>query len=227
MTELENKKLLRAALKRFGLGIALLGLFLFLSAGDIGFWNAWAYIVAFALCIGSFGVYLYKNDKELLKKRLNTKEKEEGQKAYTFLGGISLVAAFAGCGLDYRFGWSHVPAVVSVIALVFMLSGFLLFAVTLAQNSYASRVVEIQSGQKVIDTGVYSVVRHPMYVAAIMLFLSSPVVLGSWYAVIPVLLYIGGIVLRIVNEEKLLRGGLPGYEEYTIKVKYRLIPLVW
>ena len=227
MTEIENKKLLRAALTRFCLGLAVVGLFLFLCAGSIAYWNAWFFITAFGLSVGSFGAYLYKNDKELLQKRLNTQEKEEGQKAYTILGGVSLAAAFAGSGLDHRFGWSSVSVTFTVAALIVMLAGFALFAVTLAQNSYASRVVEIQRGQRVIDTGVYSVVRHPMYVAAILLFLASPVVLGSWYAVIPVLIYIAGIVLRIINEEKLLRDGLPGYSEYTKKVKYRLIPFIW
>jgi protein-S-isoprenylcysteine O-methyltransferase Ste14 len=227
MTDNDNRKLLCAALVRFVLGIAVVGLFLFLMAGNLGYWNAWLYIAAMAVSIGAFGVYLYKNDKELLQKRLKTKEKEDAQKAYTVLGGVSLVAAFVGCGLDYRFGWSSVPAVAVAIAMVAMLAGYLLFAVTLAQNSYASRVVEVQSGQKVIDTGVYAVVRHPMYVAAILLFLSSPVVLGSWYSAIPVVIYIAGIVLRIKNEEKVLRDGLPGYSEYMMKVRYRLIPLVW
>ena len=204
-----------------------MGSFLFLCGGDFGYWNAWVYIAAFAVCIFSFGVYLYTTDKELLEKRLNTKESESAQKAYTLSAGLSFIVTFGVCGLDYRFGWSNISFAIIIIALVIMLVGFALFVITLMYNRFASRVVEIQSGQKVIDTGVYAVVRHPMYTAAVTMFFASPVVLGSWWAIIPMLIFCVGIVFRILNEEKVLRDGLDGYSEYIKKVRYRLIPFIW
>ena len=222
-----NKKLLLSALTKFCLGISILGLFLFLCAGDIHYWNAWLYLAAFAVSIFLFGVYLYSNDKGLLQKRLNSKEKEREQDVYTYAAGISLFSLFGVSGLDYRFGWSPVPVVAVVIALIIMLAGYGLFIVTMAQNSFASRIVEIQDGQKVIDTGVYSVVRHPMYTAALTLFFASPVVLGSYYALIPMAFFLTGIIFRIRNEEKVLCKDLEGYSSYKQRVKYRLIPFIW
>ena len=222
-----NKKLIFAALRKFVLGILILGAFLFLSAGDVTYWNAWLFLSAFAICMIFFGIYLYRTDKELLQKRLNSKEKEEEQKAYTYLAGISFLATFGVCGFDYRFAWSNVPLPAVIIALFVMLAGFALFVITLVYNRFASRTVEIQNEQKVIDTGVYSVVRHPMYTAAITMFFASPLVLGSLWAVIPMLLFLAGIIMRIRNEEKVLLNGLDGYAEYMKKVRYRLIPFIW
>ena len=224
---IRDKKLMLAAIKRFVLGIAVLGLFLFLCAGDIRYWNAWLYLAALAVSIFFFGLYLYQKDKELLQKRLDTREKEEEQKAYTFVAALTFLATFGVCGLDYRFGWSRVPLAAVITALVVTLAGFGLFVLTLAQNRFASRIVEVQNGQKVIDTGVYSVVRHPMYTAALVMFFASPVVLGSFYAAIPMVFYLIGIILRIRNEEKVLKRGLEGYARYMEKVKYRLIPFLW
>ena len=223
----QNKKLILAAISKFAIGIAILGAFLFLCGGDLHFWNAWLYLSVFAVSIFFFGLYLYKTDKELLQKRLNAKEKEKEQDVYTFAAGLSFLATFGVCGLDYRYGWSRIPITVVIAALAVMLGGYALFVVTMMQNRFASRVVEIQNEQKVIDTGVYSVVRHPMYTAALTMFFASPVVLGSYYAVIPMLVFLFGIILRIRNEEKILRDGLEGYGSYMKKVKYRLIPLIW
>lgn len=222
-----NRKLLRSALARFGAGIGILGLFLFLCAGDLRYWNAWLYLAVFAVLIFSFGVYLYRNDQELLQKRLNSREKEKEQGVYTYVAGISFLLTFGVCGLDYRFGWSHVPLPAVIGALIIMLAGFGLFVITLMQNSFASRIIEIQDSQKVIDTGVYSVVRHPMYTAALTMFFASPVVLGAWYGLIPMVFFLTGILFRIRNEEKALCEGLEGYSSYTLKVKYRLIPFIW
>lgn len=222
-----GKHLLFSAAKRFGVGIILLGAFLFLCAGDLFFWHAWLYLAALAAAILIFGAYLYTRDRELLQKRLNTKEKEEAQKAYAYITSVSFLATFLVCGLDYRFGWSHVPLAAIITALLVMLAGYGLFVLTLMQNHFASRVVEIQKGQKVIDTGVYAVIRHPMYTAALIMFFASPIVLGSYYAAIPMLFYLVGIVLRIRNEEKVLANGLEGYADYMKKVKYRLVPFVW
>ena len=224
---MDSKKLMFSAITKFVIGIVVLGAFLFIAGGDFRYWNAWLFLAAFSVSIFLFGVYLFTTDKELLQKRLNSKEKEEEQKAYTLAAGRSFLATYGVCGLDYRFGWSRVPLAAVIIALVIMLAGFGLFVLTMTQNRFASRTVEIQSEQKVIDTGVYAVIRHPMYTAAVLMFFASPVVLGSWWAMIPMLIFLMGIIFRIRNEEKILRAGLKGYESYLKKVKYRLIPFVW
>lgn len=223
----DNKKLMLSALSKFILGIGILGLFIFLCAGNIRYWNAWLFLITFAICIFSFGTTLYIKDKELLQKRLNSKEKEKEQDVYTFAAGLSFLGVFGVGGLDYRYGWSLVPVTVVFIALIVMLTGFGMFVLTLMQNRFASRTVEIQDKQRVIDTGVYSVVRHPMYTAALTMFFASPVVLGSYYALIPMVVFLIGIIFRIRNEEKVLCKGLDGYAEYMQKVKYRLIPFIW
>lgn len=222
-----NNKLMLSAIKRFCSGIIILGLFLFICSGDINYWNAWLYIIVLSVSMLSFGTYLYINDKEFLQKRLNTKEKEKEQNAYTFWAGLSFIATFGVCGLDYRFDWSNVSVAVVIIALIIMLAGYGFTVITLMQNRFASRVVEIQNNQKVIDTGVYAIVRHPMYTGAILMFFASPIVLGSYFAAIPMLFFLAAIIFRIKNEEKILREGLEGYENYLQRVKYRLIPFVW
>lgn len=229
----KNNKIIRGkglafdGIKKFTLGIIILGAFLFLCAGSIRYWNVWLYLGALSIAIFGFGIYLYSSDQELLEKRLNSREKEEEQKAYVLFTSLSFLATFAVCGLDYRFGWSHVPLAIVITALIVMLAGFGLFVLTLLQNRFASRTIEIQDKQRVIDTGVYSVVRHPLYTAAIIMFFASPIVLGSFYAINPMLFYLIGIIKRIRNEEKVLRNGLDGYADYLEKVKYRLIPYVW
>ena len=193
----KDRKLMLSAISKLVIGIAILGAFLFLCGGNFQYWNAWLYLSVFALCIFFFGLYLYRTDKELLQKRLNSKEKEKAHDVYTFAAGLSFLATFGTCGLDYRFGWSHVPLAVVIAALTVMLGGYGLFVITMMQNRFASRVVEIQSEHKVIDSGVYSVIRHPMYTAALTMFFASPVVLGSYFAVIPMLIFLFGIIMRI------------------------------
>lgn len=205
----------------------LLDAFLLICAGDFHYWNVRLYLGALFIVLLLFGIYLYRNDQELLEKRLNSKEKEDEQKVYVVITLLSLLSTFTICGLDYRFGWSHVPTAIVFVALAVVLGGFGLFVLTLLQNRFASKTIEIQDKQKVIDTGLYSVIRHPLYTAAIIMFLASPITLGSFYAVIPVLFYIIGIILRIRNEEKVLCNGLEGYTDYLKKVKYRLIPYIW
>lgn len=222
-----DRGLLLSAIRKFGLGMLILGLFLFLCAGDLRYWNGWVFLGAFCVCLLFFGLYLYRNDQALLRKRLNAKEKEPEQRAYTFLASLSFLLTFGLCGFDYRFKWSFLPVAGVFIALVMMIGGFGLFVLTLMQNSFASRTIEIQSGQRVIDTGVYSVVRHPMYTAALLMFFACPFVQGSYYGALPMLLFLLGIVLRIRNEEKVLSVGLEGYAAYREKVKYRLIPFIW
>ena len=223
----QSKRLLVSALSKFVVGLGILGLYLFACAGDMQFWNAWLYLAAFAVCIFSLGAFLYSNDKELLHKRLKSKEKEKEQDIYTYAAGISIFAVFGMSGLDYRLSWSSVPLAAVIIALAAMLAGYGLFVATMIQNRFASRIVEIQDRQKVIETGVYSVIRHPMYTAALTMFFASPIVLGSYYALIPMAIFLTGIVFRIRNEEMVLCNGLDGYAEYMKRIKYRLIPFVW
>ena len=227
MSEITNKKLLLTAISRLIFGIGILGLLLFLCAGDIWYWNAWIYIGTLALAIFCFGAYLFIKDKELLQKRLSAKEKEKKQNIYNATAGLSMLAVFSLSGLDYRFCWSEVPFTAVIAALVFMLLGYGLFVITLIYNRYASRIIEVQDNQKVIDTGVYAFVRHPLYTAAFIMFSASPIVLGSFYAAIPLVLYLAGILFRIKDEEKILREGLEGYTAYCKKVRYRLVPFIW
>ena len=208
-------------------GIAILGVLLLICAGDLHYWNMWLYLGTFFVAILLLGIYLYRNDQELLKKRLNSKENEAEQKSYVFITSLSLFATFTVCGLDYRFGWSHVPIAIVFLALFIMLCGYGLFVLTLLQNRFASKTIEIQDNQRVIDTGIYSVLRHPLYTSAIIMFFASTIVLNSFYAIIPMPFYLIGIILRINNEEKVLCNGLEGYADYMSKVKYRLIPYLW
>jgi protein-S-isoprenylcysteine O-methyltransferase Ste14 len=172
-------------------------------------------------------VHLYRNDPAFLEKRMRTKEKEGTQRKYVILSLPLYIIALLIPGLDYRFGWSRAPLWLSLAALAATIGGYLMFVRVMNQNRYASRVVEIQEGQKLIDTGLYSVVRHPMYLAMIVLYLSASLVLGSYYSLIPMAIFLSTLVIRITNEEKVLLAGLPGYADYTKRVRYRLIPLVW
>jgi protein-S-isoprenylcysteine O-methyltransferase Ste14 len=224
---MNNKKLILYAIAKFVFGIGILGLLLFLSAGDIQYFNAWLFLGALSVCIFVFGVYLYIKDKELLEKRLRSKEKQREQSFYSVVSGVSLLLIFVVSGLDYRLKWSNIPTAIVIAALVIMIFGFLLFVVTLMQNRYASRTIEIQNSQKVIDTGLYSVVRHPMYTSAITMNIAIPIALGSYFSLIPVALFIIGIVSRIKNEEAFLCKELEGYSDYIKRVKYRIIPFVW
>lgn len=220
-------KLLPKILIRVFFAIIFIGVLIFVPAGNIRFLNGWLFISGIFLPMTFTLIYFYTKDPELLEKRMNIKEKEDAQKKYLKLSLILFVAAYIIPGLDYRFHWSEVPMWLVLVALVIMICGYIMFIVVMKQNRYASRVIEIQHEQKLIDTGLYSLVRHPMYTAATILYLSSVLVLGSYYALIPMLLLPFLLALRINNEEKVLIQGLPGYEEYMKRVKYRMIPLIW
>jgi len=172
-------------------------------------------------------IYLIIKDPELLEKRINLKEKEKEQKKYVKLSVLLYIVAYVIPGLDFRFGWSDVPLWLVLVSLVMMLCGYAMFMIVMLQNRYASRVIEIQKEQKLIDTGLYSIVRHPMYLAATILYLASSLVLGSYYTLIPMAILPFLLGYRILNEEKILLKGLPGYEKYKEKVKYRMIPFIW
>jgi protein-S-isoprenylcysteine O-methyltransferase Ste14 len=223
----DKKVLAVKAIIRFILSVLILGCFLFIPAGTFKYLNGWIFLgVIFIPMIFTLIILLIK-DPELLEKRFKTKEKEKEQKLIQKLGIIPIAIGFLLPGFDFRYNWSNVPLWLVILAAVILVVGYILFTIVMRQNSYASRVIEIQQGQKVIDNGLYSVIRHPMYLAGNIIILASPFVLGSYFALIPMVFYPVLIIFRIKNEEQVLRKELNGYEEYLKKVKYKLIPLIW
>lgn len=220
-------KLLLRTLTAFLLGLAITGAMLFLPAGSWHYPGAWLFMALLFIPILIMGVVLLIKNPELLRKRLEMKEREKEQRGVVALSGLLLVGSFIVAGLDFRFGWSHVSSVVVVIASIALLVGYALYAEVLRENVYLSRVVEVQQGQRVIDTGLYGIVRHPMYSAVSLLYLSIPLVLGSWWALLVMSPCVLLLAARIKNEEQVLRQGLTGYIAYTQRVRYRMIPYVW
>lgn len=220
-------KLFFQAIIKFLLGVVLLGALLFVPAGTLHFWQAWLFLGLLFVPMFFAGVVMMVKSPELLKKRLNAKEEEKEQKAVVALSGVMFPAEFLVAGLNRRFGWLHFPLwAVWAGSGVFLLA-YVMFAEVLRENAYLSRTVEVQEDQKVIDTGLYGVVRHPMYAATLFLFLSMGVILDSPLSFLITLFYLPIIAVRMKNEEKVLEEGLPGYREYKAKVKYRVIPFVW
>ena len=220
-------KLLVNALLKFVSGFAAVGLLLFLPAGTLRYWNAWLFSALLFLPMLMVGILLFLKAPELLEKRLNTREQEGTQKAVVALSALIFCLGFVLAGLDFRFGWSHMPTWLVAAAAVLQLLSYGLYAEVMRENAYLSRTVEIQENQKVIDTGLYGVVRHPMYLAVTLLFLTLPLVLGSWPCFVLFLCTPALLVLRIRNEEQVLVRGLPGYTEYQQRVRWRLIPFIW
>lgn len=227
MNTVSRKSLIIRTTLIYVAGLLTVGVLIFLPAGSLKYWNGWLFIAALFIPMLFIMVHLIVKEPDLLVKRLKTREKEKTQKIYLVLSFFVFFAVFILPGLDYRFKWSDVPLAVVVGATILMVAGYLMFFLVMKQNAYASRVIEIQEGQQLIDTGLYSYVRHPMYLAATILYGFAPLVLGSFYALIPYLLIPVLLMIRIKNEEKVLRDGLKGYREYMDKVKYRLIPYVW
>lgn len=220
-------KLLIQACTKFIVGLLLAGLLLFLPAGTFRYWNAWLFIAALFIPMFIAGIVMVFLSPYLLAKRLKAKEDEGAQKQVIALSGLMFITGFIVAGLNFRFGWLAMPAWAVIAATVVFLLAYLLYAEVLRENAYLSRTVEVQEGQKVVDTGVYGIVRHPMYSATLLLFLSIPIILGSMISFVVFLLYPVLIVKRIRNEEEVLERGLEGYSEYKQRVRYRLIPLVW
>lgn len=220
-------KLLFSALIKVTLGILLVGALIFLPAGTLAFAKGWLLmgLLFIPMLIAGF-VMLFKAPK-LLAKRLDAKEKQGDQKLVVAMSGLMFVAGFVVAGLDYRYSWSRMPMAVTVASSVLFLVAYGLYAEVLRENAYLSRTVKVEEGQTVISTGLYGIVRHPMYAATILLFIMMPLVLGSWYAAIIFLAYPVLIVIRLSGEEKLLLKELPGYGHYREKVKYRIIPFIW
>ena len=220
-------KLLFSAIIKFSFGIIFVGLLLFLPAGTIKFFNAWLFIGLLFIPMFILGIFLFIKSPELLEKRLNAKEKENTQKGVVGFSAILFLASFLIAGFDYRYGWTSVSLWCVILASVILLVSYALYAEVMRENIYLSRTIEVQENQKVIDTGLYGIVRHPMYAVTIFLFLSIPVVLGSWWALLCMAPYPFLIAIRILNEEKVLENNLSGYKEYKAKVKYRLVPFIW
>jgi len=222
-----RRKILLKVLIRFILAFIFIGILLFVPAGSLKYFNGWLFIAGLLIPMTFALIYLYINDPELLEKRINLKEKEDAQKKYIKLSIIFYIVVYIIPGLDYRFNCSDVPMWLVLVSLAVMTCGYVMFIFVMLQNRYASRVVEIQNEQKLIDNGLYSIVRHPMYLSATILYIPSSIVLGSYFALIPMLLLPFLLAFRIKNEEKVLLSGLSGYEEYMKKVRYRLIPFIW
>ena len=222
-----NAKLLLKAIAKFLTGVVLVGILLFLPAGTLEYRQAWLLIGILFVPMFIAGLIMMKKNPELLKKRLNAKEEQGEQKVVLLLSGLMFVAAFITAGLNYRFGWIVVPMWVCYAAALVFIFAYALYAEVLRENAYLSRTVEVQENQKVIDTGLYGIVRHPMYMSTLFLFLAMPLVLGSVISFAVMLLYIPIIARRIRNEEQVLEEGLKGYAEYRQKVRFRLIPFVW
>ncbi len=222
-----TKKLFVQAITKFLLGLVLLGVLLFLPAGTLHFKNAWILIAVLFIPMFAAGVLMMLKDPELLKKRLSAKESEGEQKTVIALSGLMFIASFVAAGLNFRFGWMTMPSwIVWAAAIVFLLA-YLMFGEVLRENSYLSRTIEVQEGQKVVDTGLYGIVRHPMYSATLFLFLAMPLILGSPISFLISLAYIPIIAKRMRNEEEVLEKGLEGYREYKQRVKYKVIPHIW
>jgi len=222
-----DKKLFIQAIGKFFSGIFMLSLLLLLPAGTVFYWNAWLLIGILFIPMFIVGIILMFSNPELLRKRLNVKEKETEQKSIIISGGLMFICGFIVAGLDYRYQWSVLPKWFVIVATVIFFAGYLMYAEVLRENRYLSRTVEIQESQKVIDTGLYAIVRHPMYTSTILLFLSLPLVLGSLSSFVIFLMYPLIVIKRIKNEEEVLEKGLAGYSDYKNRIKYKVIPFVW
>ena len=222
-----NRNLLIQALVKLSAGIILVGLMVFLPAGSFGYWQGWLLMGVLFVPMLIAGVVMMVKNQGLLRKRLDAKEKEGEQKTVVALSGVLFVVSFVTAGLNWRYGWWMLPDwVVWVAAAIFILS-YTLYAEVLRENEYLSRTIEVQKGQKVIDTGLYGIVRHPMYLATVIMFLSMPLVLGSPISFVIMIGYFPVIAKRIRNEEEVLAADLDGYKEYQMRVKYKVIPFIW
>ena len=223
---MRNKLSLQALTKTI-MGFVFICVLLFLPAGTFRYWNAWLFLAVLFIPMIILGIVMLFKSPDLLKKRLDAKEKEGEQKWVVALSGIMFMAAFVVAALNFRFSWHSLPDCVIWISVAMFLLSYLMYAEVIRENVFLSRTIEVQENQKVIDTGLYGMVRHPMYFATIILFLSIPLILGSLISFFIMLAYIPIIAIRINNEERVLEKGLKGYKEYKQKVRYKLIPFIW
>ena len=222
-----TKKLFYQALTKFVVGLAIVMALLFIPAGTLSFWQAWLFIGILFIPMLIVGIVLMSRNPELLRKRLDAKEKEGEQKSIVAMSSLLFLAMFVIAGFNHRYGWWILPDWLVITAAVVFLLGYAVYAEVMRENVWLSRTVEVQDNQQVVDTGLYGIVRHPMYTATLILFLTMPLVLASFWSFVVMLLYIPIVVKRIYNEEKVLKQELNGYSEYIQRVRYRLIPFIW
>ena len=227
MEQTNKAKLAVAATLKCIVGLLVMGLLLFLPAGTFHYRGAWLLLALLFIPMLILGVALLFLSPELLQRRLQSKESRSKQSAVIRLSGLMFIAGFVVAGLDHRYGWSAMPLAIEVVASVVFLVAYALYVEVVRENEWLSRTIEITENQKVISTGLYGIVRHPMYLATIVLFLTMPIILGSWWAAIAFLLYIPIIVIRTLDEERFLRENLDGYVEYCTRVKWRILPYIW
>ena len=222
-----DAKLFSQALMKFLFGLVIVFLLLFIPAGSMDYFNGWLFIALLFIPMFIAGIIMFIKSPELLKRRLNAKEEENEQKIVILISGIVFLLAFILAGLNFRFEWFQLPQIVVITASIIFLLSYIMYAEVLRENMYLSRTVEVSENQEVIDTGLYGIVRHPMYTSTIFLFLSMPLILDSIFSFIVMLIYPIVMILRIKNEEKVLERELEGYKEYKEKVKYKIIPFIW
>lgn len=220
-------KLLINGLVKFTCGLIMVGALIFLPAGTLGYTKGWLLMGLLFVPMLIAGFVMFFKSPAFLAKRLDAREKQATQKGVLAFSGLMFIGGFVVAGLDYRFGWSNMPPVVTVVSSVLFLVAYGLYAEVMRENAYLSRTIKVEEGQTVVDTGLYGIVRHPMYMASILLFLMMPIVLGSWYSLIVFAAYPAIIIVRLKDEEDLLTRELPGYDAYKKKVKYRIVPFVW
>lgn len=222
-----DSDLILQAFKKFILGLLLVGALLFIPAGTLNYPNGWLFISLLFIPMFIVGIILIFKDPDLLKKRLNAKEEESEQKLVLLVSGLMFISAFVIAGLNFRFNWSELPQIIVIISCIVFLIAYIMYGEVLRENKYLARTVGVQDNQKVIDSGLYGIVRHPMYTSTILLFLTIPLILGSIYSFVICLIYPVILSFRIRNEEKVLEKELKGYKEYKQKVKYKILPFIW
>ena len=222
-----DAKLFSQALTKFIFGLIIICLLLFIPAGTLNYFNGWLFIALLFIPMFIAGIIMFIKSPELLKRRLNAKEEENEQKIVILISAVMFLSAFIVAGLNFRFGWFKLPQTVILISSIIFLLSYIMYGEVLKENMYLSRTVEVSENQKVVDSGLYGIVRHPMYTSTIFLFLSMPLILDSIFSFIIMLIYPIIIIFRIKNEEKVLENELEGYKEYKEKVKYKLVPFIW
>lgn len=227
MTSQEKKSLLKKIIVRFSFLPLVLGLLVLLPASTLNYWQVYVYIGVLIVPMILVLFYFLRVDPRFLERRAKTKEKEKQQKLIAILSTFIFLAGFILPGLDHRFSWSEIPAYISILADIVILLGYLIIFIVFRQNSYASRIIEVDEEQQVISTGLYGIVRHPMYVGVLIMYIPTPLALGSYWGLIPFALLPLSLALRILNEEKVLSENLKGYKEYCQLTRYRLIPYIW
>ena len=222
-----DSDLIFQAFKKFILGLLIVGALLFIPAGTLNYPNGWLFISLLFIPMFIVGIILIFKDPDLLKKRLNAKEEESEQKLVLLVSGLMFISSFAIAGLNFRFNWSELPQIIIIIACMLFLLAYIMYGEVLRENKYLARTVGVENNQKVIDSGLYGIVRHPMYTSTILLFLTIPLILGSIYSFMICLIYPIILSFRIRNEEEFLEKELDGYKEYKQKVKYKILPFIW